>query len=549
MRRYLGGRMGDVDFLLIAQSEVVRYEAYSQLPLDRLDLYRELVFPRMVHLGGAFRSHLDVINLCRRSLPPGDGPCRSDDLLSVWNLPSCAGVHLANYLLAHGIRTCIINNFDAEWGRICAVYSACKQPPLVGISTTFHLAWTELKRMVRKLRGFAPDMEIAAGGAFVHAQTLAAEPPAFEKPMRRIGIDYVLHGFHAENDLLGLLMARRHGSGLAQVPNLAYLERRQTRAEFHVTPSRWNAPVLGEVPFRWDRLELPFVHGTLQVRTSCGCPFSCAFCSYPKVAHGFQTMDRDAVARLLESAFRVPGVRRLCFIDDTFNVPAARFRQICRLLMPYQCEWYSFLRVQFLDDQTARLMRDSGCQAVYLGIESANDVVLGNMNKRATRKDFERGVALLKKHGIASVAAFVLGFPGETQATIRDDLDFIENSGVDFYTLKEFYYMAHTPVHQQREKYQLVGMGNQWAHATMDSPTAYRFKTEMFRTIQSAIYLDADTSLWYLVALCDAGFSLGEIRRLQREINLLTQDQMRGEFSDSHPALGRLKQLLAARSS
>ena len=110
-----------------------------------------------------------MINLCRSGKSFRDGASsQSDDLLSVWNLPSCTAIHLANYLLANGLRACIINNFDAEWDRFCAAYSACKSPPLVGISTTFHLAWTELKRIVRKLRSFAPDMEIAAGGAFLN---------------------------------------------------------------------------------------------------------------------------------------------------------------------------------------------------------------------------------------------------------------------------------------------------------------------------------------------------------------------------------------------
>jgi len=534
--------MSDIDLLLIAQSEVVNYEDYSQLPLDRIDLYRELVFPRMVHFRGKFRSHLDMINLCRSGVSFQDAsPSQRRDLLSVWNLPSCTALHLANKLLGHGIRTCIINNFDAEWDRFCEAYSGCRKPPLVGISSTFHLGWSEPRRIVRKLRQFAPDMEIAVGGAFVNARTLTGEAAAFEKPMRRYGIDYILHGFHAESDLVTLLLSRRRGSNCSEVSNLAYLDRESTPREFHATPPRWNAPVLGEVPFLWDQLDLPFVRTTLQMRTSCGCPFSCAFCSYPKVAHGFQMMDIDGIGRSLESAFRIPGVTRLCFIDDTFNVPVARFKEICRLLTRYRCEWFSFLRVQFLDEDTARLMKKSGCRAVYLGIESANDAVLRNMNKRAIRSDFERGVALLKKNGITAVAAFVLGFPGETERSIRDNIDFIENSGVDFYTLKEFYYMEHTPVHQQREQYGLVGSGNQWSHSTMDSPTAYRFKTEMFQSIRNATYLDADTSLWYLVALCDAGFSIEQIKTMQREINAVTQDQMRGEFNDLHPAIGRLK--------
>jgi hypothetical protein len=39
-------------------------------------------------------------------------------------------------------------------------------------------------------------------------------------------------------------------------------------------------------------------------------------------------------------------------------------------------------------------MKNSGCQAVYVGIESANDGVLRNMNKRATRAEFESEEAL-----------------------------------------------------------------------------------------------------------------------------------------------------------
>jgi hypothetical protein len=41
--------------------------------LDRIDMCRELVFPRMVYLRGAFGSHLDVINLCRSGISFQDG--------------------------------------------------------------------------------------------------------------------------------------------------------------------------------------------------------------------------------------------------------------------------------------------------------------------------------------------------------------------------------------------------------------------------------------------------------------------------------------------
>ncbi len=102
-----------------------------------------------------------------------------------------------------------------------------------------------------------------------------------------------------------------------------------------------------------------------------------------------------------------------------------------------------------------------------MGIESADDKVLLNMNKRATRQQFLDGIQCLRNHGIISMAGFVLGFPGETEASIQGNMEFIENSGVEFYTLKEFYYMEHTPVHENREQFGLTGMGSKWAHNTM----------------------------------------------------------------------------------
>ena len=81
------------------------------------------------------------------------------------------------------------------------------------------------------------------------------------------------------------------------------------------------------------------------------------------------------------------------------------------------------------------------------------------MNKRVTASQYARGVHLLNKYDIPYLAAFVLGFPGETATTIQENIDFIRNNGVRFYSLKEFFYMPHTAVHEKRVEYGLTGDG------------------------------------------------------------------------------------------
>ncbi len=531
--------MDELDLILVTQSNIVDYEGFADLPTDRLDLYRTLVYPRMVHHDGRFRSHLDYLNhkVYGTYYADADYPLRRR-MYNIWNLPAMSGMHLANHLAGFGIRLRLINNLDSEWDWFCDAYASCRRPPLVGVSTTFHLTWKEVAATVKKLRALDADMDIVVGGAFANAQTIHDPVAAYEPRMRKYGIRYVLHAFNSEPDLRDLLLARKAGRGLDGVRNLARIDGSLKTGAFHAGTAAWNHPLLSlkDCPPTWDRIHMPFLNRTVQIRTASGCPFSCAFCSYPTTAGAWKTVEADHVRAHLDSVMRIPGVDRIIFIDDTFNVPPHRFRDLIRIFAEYPFEWFSFLRVQYVDDETVRMMKDSGCKGVYLGIESASDTVLRNMNKKATARQFAEGVGLLNKHDIDYLAAFVLGFPGETDETIRENVDFIRNNGVRYYSLKEFFYMAHTGVHEKRAEYGLTGMGNKWSHATMDHVEASRIKLELFQSIEGSTHIDPDTSLWYMAYLYDQGHDFPEIRRMQTEINDRMKAQLRPASAPEAPA-------------
>lgn len=517
-----------LDLILVTQSNVVDYEGFGNLPLDRSDLYKHLVYPRMVLHEGRFRSHLDYINrrVHGRYFDQGTMAQRRE-MLNIWNLPSMAGVHLINYLAQFGYRVRVINNLDSEWDWFEEAYRNCRRPPLVGISSTFYLSWKEVGGVAKRLRALDPEMDIVLGGAFANAETINGDPAAFAQRMRRYGIRYVLHAFNSETDLRDLLAARRGKAAIDAVRNLARIDGKLAGGSFELGPKVWNEPLLSlkDCPPTWDQHHLPFLNRTIQIRTASGCPFACAFCSYPTTAGPWQTVEADHVRAHLDSLMRIGTIDRIIFIDDTFNVPPHRFRELIKIFAEYRFEWFSFLRVQYVDDEVVRMMKDSGCKGVYLGIESASDKVLRNMNKRATSRQFAEGVQLLNKHDIDYLAAFVLGFPGEDDGTIQENIDFIRDNGVRFYSLKEFYYMPHTLVHEKRAEYGLTGMGNKWSHATMSHEQASRIKLEMFQAIEST-HIDPDTSLWYMAYLYDQGYDFGQIRLWQAEINALMKRQL-----------------------
>jgi anaerobic magnesium-protoporphyrin IX monomethyl ester cyclase len=542
--------MGDRDFILIVQSDSINYAEYSKLPLERIELYSELIFPRMVYYKNGFRSHLDIINYARDGIFFNDADYpRRRQLLNIWNLPGMNGLHLAQYLGQYGIVTQIINNFDSEWDIFCRSYDSCKKHPLIGISTTFYLSYAELKRIIKQIRKFYPKSEIVVGGAFISEQAINGKIEDFETHMRNYGINYVLHAFNSEIDLKDLINNRKNNKDFEHVANLVYIEGGDfASGKYKMNFCKWHQASLDFVPNSLCPENTSFLNHTVQLRTSSGCPFSCSFCSYSKTAKEFCTMSFECIEKQIGKILRLNNINKIIFIDDTINVSPQRFKKICKIFRNYDFEWFSFLRVQFIDDETARLMKESGCVGVYLGIESANETVLKNMNKKATRIEFLKGINYLKKYGIISVAAFIIGFPGETEDSIREDIDFIENSGVEFYTLKEFYFMKHTPIYELREKFSLSGLANNWKHKTMDYYTAHQNKILMFKSIKNSIFVDADTNLWFVAYLYDQGYSIDSIALIQKEINRVLVAQINGVFDDNHVSFKNIKKLTAKGS-
>ena len=166
--------MNNIDFIIIAQSEVTDCDHYASLPLERIELFSHLIYPRMVHYKGQFLSHLDLLNYLSGGRRFDQAECSDRrELLNIWNLSSFSGIHLANYLLQFYIYTMVINNIDAEWDRFCDAYSQDDARPLVGISSTFMLSYNPVKRLVKRLREIDSRMQIVMGG---HSQTSSSAP-------------------------------------------------------------------------------------------------------------------------------------------------------------------------------------------------------------------------------------------------------------------------------------------------------------------------------------------------------------------------------------
>lgn len=247
---------------------------------------------------------------------------------------------------------------------------------------------------------------------------------------------------------------------------------------------------LSENMVDWD-LFADRVDDYVMVRTSRSCPFSCAFCGFPQHAGKYQTANLEAVEEELNLLNRIESLKHVDFVDDTFNVPPERFKEIVRMMIEnkYKFTWHSQFRCQYADREMIALMKESGCKGVFLGIESGNNQILENMNKAVTVEKYYRGIELLKEYGILTFGCFIVGFPGETDETVQDTFNFIEDSGLDFCRAQLWFCDPVTPIWEQREKYQIKGVHFKWYHSTMDFKHACDLIERGFLSLKKSIWV------------------------------------------------------------
>ena len=155
----------------------------------------------------------------------------------------------------------------------------------------------------------------------------------------------------------------------------------------------------------------------------------------------------------------------------------------------YKFKWNCNFRCQFIDREMVELMKASGCEAVYLGIESANNQVLKNMNKATTVEKYLAGCKLLNEYEIPVFASFITGFPGETDNTVMETIDFIEESKPLGFRTHLWFCNPFTPIWKDKEKFKLKGCWYDWSHETMDSATANNHIETIFKTVKNSLWI------------------------------------------------------------
>lgn len=165
------------------------------------------------------------------------------------------------------------------------------------------------------------------------------------------------------------------------------------------------------------------------VQVSRGCPHACNFCSVTAFnGHKVRMRDVDSVLEEVETLTRGNLSRRrvVAFVDDNIAGRPAQAKELFRALIPHKIRWGSQASIDMArDEELVALAAKSGCQFLFIGLETTSAAALKEMGKRQNKAEqYEEGLRLLRKYGIQVMGAFVFGFDSDDETVFADTLDF-----------------------------------------------------------------------------------------------------------------------------
>jgi len=122
--------------------------------------------------------------------------------------------------------------------------------------------------------------------------------------------------------------------------------------------------------------------------------------------------------------------------DDVFTIYPKRAESICSVLGEIGISWLCMSRSNLLcrkgDKQLIERMVATGCETIMIGIESYNQRVLDLNLKDEKTSEIDQAIENCKAAGLRIIGFIIFGLPGETEESIRETLDFIKQSGIEF---------------------------------------------------------------------------------------------------------------------
>lgn len=355
-------------------------------------------------------------------------------------------LYIASCLRAAGLRPAFFDGTHAAGVRDFAAALDSQKPRAVGIYSTVISRDTALKMADLAGRRGIP---VVAGGP---------DPSSGPEIYLRSGhVDAVARG---EGEVAGVELARHFAQSdpadLHDIPGLSFRE----NGDIVSTADRPYIMDLDTVPYpardltdwRAYAATTRRFHGVSQttVMTARGCPFRCTWCCKPVFGEKYRHRSAgNVVGELLElkQRYRPEMIR---FADDIFTINRRKFLELADAIetaeaqIPFEC----LSRVDLVDEEVLRRLKDIGCRKILYGVESGSQRVLDAMKKGITVEEVHEISRLTRRLGIEQYWFLIYGYPPEDVHDLRLTIDMIRRLQPDDYGITVAYPLPRTEFYE-----------------------------------------------------------------------------------------------------
>ncbi len=355
--------------------------------------------------------------------------------------------YLAAVLRKEGFKVRIIDDM-VENLSFDALLKRLKKSIMVGTTSTTP-TFNSALRYARRIKEALLDIFVILGGVHVTFRPLDAVKNSF--------VDAVCIG-EGEETVVEVAERVEVGKTLEDVKGVVY----RSGNEIVDNGSREFIKDLDSLPFpAYDLMPLEkyslFGEHLEQfpVITSRGCPFACRYCSSSLfMGHRFRARSAENVVDEIEWLVGDFNAKHIAFSDDTFTLSRRRVEAICNEIKRrgIDIEWSCSSRVDTINEDMLKKMKEAGCSAIYYGVESASEKILNFYRKRIDFEKVKRAVELTKKYDIMVICSFIIGAPMEKKEDMKATLKFALKLNPDYAQFSILTPYPGTEIYEEAEK-------------------------------------------------------------------------------------------------
>lgn len=142
------------------------------------------------------------------------------------------------------------------------------------------------------------------------------------------------------------------------------------------------------------------------------------------------------------------GIREISFVDPDFMANPHYAIGVSNGIIGLgrHVTWFCNARANSIRESVAHEMKAAGCHLVYLGAESGDPAVLARIHKNQTLERIESACRVLRNSGIEVSAGFIIGFPFDTDDSVRRTIEFAKSLRPAKFQFSIFNWFPGTPM-------------------------------------------------------------------------------------------------------